>query len=763
MADITLKLIWYRLGESFDKMANAGQGITAWLFSDWDDNLLDVLLFGWIGWAVLVVIIVNAVLTFFGPLKPRDSWDQSTRGVPGTIVVEKTGAESCQWLNSALNWFYLHYDKFPEFVDAWVLGLNEQTTKLGGPVQLRFERVKSGSLPPKFSEVTFQAGPEDKYVVKCKVDSKDLSFAIFASQQTSEGVKLTNLTTSILKLKGSLRLECFNRGNDMMAKVAFEGRPDVRIVGKPVNPYQDPSDLVDIEVVEEVVRNAICLATTEFNITKCITGQSQNIPRVCGGSPASSPVSPKPRSEEVFKPIEAKQTQSTFQSPNSSFATPAPRSNRTSEEKRLLVKIIKASGLAAKGATGTIDPACVVFMDNPPQSQITSVVKTSLNPFWDEQFLFEISGNTKELKFEVIDKSRPTGENFLGEATVYFEDIKRNASSRQIIPLQGVTDDGTMASGSITVEFLFLDPVDTNGLGPVLNQQRNVTSPKRTIQVNQARTPGGTLVTTTTMTTERPRDQKHEAPVDASPHYVEKQNVFDFDMSENTSIDTLNTTNASLNQQNLSLSSSAEVVTMNGVESVTETAIRELKNRKFKSKTPSRTSTLIITGVKKSPDEVQQEVPVVTTQPPSPGQHDQKDRKKGMSLARQIKKRFSRSKKRSHSAERSSNSLREGSNYLQPPDSGHGKPQSKDDIELVRGKAESPGTPNLKKSRSLGGSLKKLFRRGRKQDRSQGETSRESSFSRSSTRNVSQGPSRDGSLSRNADPKDMQYQQTLIS
>lgn len=710
MADITLKLIWYRLGESFDKMANAGQGITAWLFSDWDDNLLDVLLFGWIGWAVLVVIIVNAVLTFFGPLKPRDSWDQSTRGVPGTIVVEKTGAESCQWLNSALNWFYLHYDKFPEFVDAWVLGLNEQTTKLGGPVQLRFERVKSGSLPPKFSEVTFQAGPEDKYVVKCKVDSKDLSFAIFASQQTSEGVKLTNLTTSILKLKGSLRLECFNRGNDMMAKVAFEGRPDVRIVGKPVNPYQDPSDLVDIEVVEEVVRNAICLATTEFNITKCITGQSQNIPRVCGGSPASSPVSPKPRSEEVFKPIEAKQTQSTFQSPNSSFATPAPRSNRTSEEKRLLVKVIKASGLAAKGATGTIDPACVVFMDNPPQSQITSVVKTSLNPFWDEQFLFEISGNTKELKFEVIDKSRPTGENFLGEATVYFEDIKRNASSRQIIPLQGVTDDGTMASGSITVEFLFLDPVDTNGLGPVLNQQRNVTSPKRTIQVNQARTPGGTLVTTTTMTTERPRDQKHEAPVDASPHYVEKQNVFDFDMSENTSIDTLNTTNASLNQQNLSLSSSAEVVTMNGVESVTETAIRELKNRKFKSKTPSRTSTLIITGVKKSPDEVQQEVPVVTTQPPSPGQHDQKD-----------------------------------------------------DIELVRGKAESPGTPNLKKSRSLGGSLKKLFRRGRKQDRSQGETSRESSFSRSSTRNVSQGPSRDGSLSRNADPKDMQYQQTLIS
>lgn len=37
-----------------------------------------------------------------------------------------------------------------------------------------------------------------------------------------------------------------------------------------------------------------------------------------------------------------------------------------------------------------------------------------------------------------------------------------------------------------------------------------------------------------------------------------------------------------------------------------------------------------------------------------------------------------------------------------------------DDIELVRGKVESLGIFNLKKFRFLGGSFKKLFRRGRK-------------------------------------------------
>ena len=123
-------------------MANVGNGITAWLFSDWDDNLLDVLLFGWIGWAVLVIVVVNALLTFFGPLKPRDHWETSTKGTTGVIVQPGTGTESTQWLNSALNWFYLHYDRFPEFVDAWVKALNEQVVKLGVSVAVTCSMIR---------------------------------------------------------------------------------------------------------------------------------------------------------------------------------------------------------------------------------------------------------------------------------------------------------------------------------------------------------------------------------------------------------------------------------------------------------------------------------------------------------------------------------------------------------------------------------------------------------------------------------------------
>ncbi|KAK3106854.1 hypothetical protein FSP39_001393 [Pinctada imbricata] len=745
-------------------MANVGSGITAWLFSDWDDNLLDVLLFGWIGWAALVIVVVNALLTFFGPLKPRDTWDSGIKGTTGAVVQAGTGSESCQWLNSGLNWFYLHYDKFPDFVDAWVKALNEQVVKLGGPVQVKFEQVKPGSLPPKFSDVTFEAGPENKYVIKCKVDSKDLSFAVFASQQTAEGVKLTNLTASILKLKGSLRLRCYLSGRDMMAEVSFEGRPNVKIVGKPVNPYQDPSDLVDIQVVQEVVRNAICLATTNINITQWITGDSQNLPRAHEGGNKTPTKGSIRRSEAMFEPIEAKQTQSAFHAPSLGTAMPRPARPSPTVEKKLLIKVIKASALGSK-PMGGVDPACVVFMDTPPQSQSSSVVRSTANPFWDEQFLFDVNSNTREIKFEVFDRSKPAGgESFLGEATVYYDDLRRNPSSRQIIPLQGVMDDGNLASGSITVEFRILDSSEIEAMGLEVNE--NITTPKRTIQVNQSKTPGGTLVTTTTMTTQKPLNARYDAHVDESPSYIEKRNVFEFEDSEGASIDRISPNVSSIPTQDHSLSSSAEVILVNGGESVAEAAIRELTERKTKKRTPSKTTTLIITGTKRTTEsspsqEIQNEgVPMVTTQPPSPGQHENREKKKGSSLARQIKKRFSRSKKRSRSADRGG-SLREGSNYLQPP--GQGQQRAKDDLELVRGK-EAPSSPNLKKSRSLGGSLKKLFRRGRKQSRSRGDTSRESSFSRSSAKNVSQGPSREGSLNRTSDPQEMQqYRQTLIT
>ncbi|KAL4229374.1 intracellular signal transduction [Mactra antiquata] len=226
----------------------------------------------------------------------------------------------------------------------------------------------------------------------------------------------------------------------------------------------------------------------------------------------------------------------------------------------------------------------------------------------------------------------------------------------------------------------------------------NSISPRRTIETSKEVTPGGTLVTTETTTTQRPQNSRFDTSIDGSPSYIEKKS-FDY---------------------NTSTSSEAPISAFYSPITTESTPIDEHED--------SRMS-----------------VPPSISSPESPEINHPPQAKERKSFAARIKKRFSRSKKRSHSADRATSSLREGSNYLQPPG-----PHSKDDIDLHKVKRNEE-TPNLKKSRSLGGSLKKLFRRSRKRSRSRGrgEQSRESSMSRQS-RHTSLGPSREGSLTRSS-------------
>ncbi|XP_048258093.1 uncharacterized protein LOC124117292 isoform X19 [Haliotis rufescens] len=815
MADITLRLIWYKLGESSSKMAEAAA--TWYSKLRWEDHFLDILLIGWFCWCSVIVIVINSFVSFVGPLQrrlPSETLRVKEAGAKPALP-KGPGIETCQWFNTALNWFYLHYYHSADFLDEWIKSLNEQMTKLGGPVQTKFERIQAGSLPPKFGEISCEATPEDKFVIHVRVDSKDLAFVIFCSQQTHEGVKLTNCTATVFRLRGTLLVQSFKDAGEVKVNVAFDGRPDIKVNVKPTNPYQDPSDMVDIGVVEELVRQAICMTTTTFTITHLLapdtrgqskrhsdhdrgSGQGQvpnmsqgysqmpqmnegnferRMPQTHGGAPMQSmhvqstqlQSSPKrhaapqppvsavhspPKSEALFVPIEASQYQSAFQTPVSQATDVPPKPPRSTADKRLLVKVIKANGVGAK-EIGSVNPVVLLLMDDPIQNHSTSVVRNASNPFWDESFLFDVTQHSNELRFEVFDKTKQPGEDFLGETTVYMSDLRLTPSSRQILALQSRPGNLDSISGSLTVEFLFMDSAEAEMMMGMSSAPNSQVSPKRRIETERTITPGGTVITTTTTTTHRPQfGPPQPGPDGHTPSLVEKHH------HSNPDLDSSSTLSADSpyfpGDQSLSASASSELIVINGVESVTEAAIRELKDQSRRPRTPTKTSTLIITGVKREPV-----VPVIKTIESSPTEEGgdiavtnaapdkavEKEKKKS-SFGEAIRKRFGR-KKRSQSADRAATSLKEGANYLRPPEQTYG-PQSKDDMELVR--SQDPAkSPNLKKSRSLGGSLKKLFRRSRKRSKSRGESSRDSSFSRSSDRRAgSQNPSRDSSLNRHS-------------
>lgn len=66
---------------------------------------------------------------------------------------------------------------------------------------MKFERVKSGSLPPKFSDVTFEAGPDDKYVSMTSHLSKTVEF--------SDLYLFHELCMQILSCNDNLNIDCW--------------------------------------------------------------------------------------------------------------------------------------------------------------------------------------------------------------------------------------------------------------------------------------------------------------------------------------------------------------------------------------------------------------------------------------------------------------------------------------------------------------------------------------------------------------------------
>ena len=134
MADITLKLIWYRLGESYTNMAESYEQVGEWWqnFSWRQVDILDYFLLGWIVYAFLVVVFVELYFSKLRPSLKKAGFISSDTGQKKRApTVDLLRGESCNWVNSTINWLYLHYSTTPDFVECWLKALNEQCKKQG--------------------------------------------------------------------------------------------------------------------------------------------------------------------------------------------------------------------------------------------------------------------------------------------------------------------------------------------------------------------------------------------------------------------------------------------------------------------------------------------------------------------------------------------------------------------------------------------------------------------------------------------------------
>jgi hypothetical protein len=645
-------------------------------------DILDMLFLGWLLLAFVVVAAINLYLRFFGLPKYRKG-----RGiVAGQPVSLVTGAEKAEWLNAVLAWIYGHYRSTPEVIETWLRALSEEAKHHAvGEYQMRFDRIQSGCPPPRIIKVATDASSPDSLTVRADIECSECILQVALIQQTATSVKVSNCDVSLNKLCGQLRLHGTAINEEIQLVIGFIVPPEMTVSAKPRN--YDAN--LDARLVESMVRSAVSGAV--FNIALPSHG---GFPSFFAASHLKAngvtPFQQQPLTQAAMTARSSRVNEAPVQAATMPPVSAAPGSSSL-QGRRLLVKVIKANGLGDKDF-GCADPYCVVLLDDPIQKHTTSVVRNTVNPFWDEHFIFDLDDLTRQVKFEVYNQGKSIEDEFLGRATVQMEELRRMPSSRQIIPLTGRPRATTSTSGSITVEFLFME-------GPQDSQM----SPKRRIETSRMMMPGGTMVTTTTTTTEKPRDhQMLNSPFhNDMPSQIEKTDLLSRGPG---GVGTMQLDSPYVRQ------SSAHDAALN-VSQVGRSNI---------SPTISVTDSHMDSAT----------LPRIQTNDMSP--YDEgAEVKKSKSFASTLKKRFARPKKhRSQSADRAqtSSSLREGS-LLKPPSH---QSQHRTDDDLDQGEFVD-GHMRKSRSHSFSSSLRKLFKGGKKSSGKK-DASRESSLSRASNR-----------------------------
>uniref|UniRef100_A0A3Q3IG64 C2 domain-containing protein n=1 Tax=Monopterus albus TaxID=43700 RepID=A0A3Q3IG64_MONAL len=249
---------------------------------------------------------------------------------------------------------------------------------------------------------------------------------------------------------------------------------------------------------------------------------------------------------------------------------------------KLLVKNIRVTLSQEEDAAGSVNPLCVLQLDDPPQKFNTSVLKSTTSPAWDQPFIFELNGQSKELSIQLRNDGQTQENSLLGEVTVPFDLVKKQPEGQQTYAL--LTKD--IVTGSLTTDFTYLEPSEVRSWHPPTPAFSKKVEMDRTVM------PCGTVVTTVTAVKSKPG---RPLPLGLNTAVANKPKVSEHHVAEQTSMLGATVSKA------LS-SSDTELLMLNGTDPVAEAAIRQLhQSAKQKLKSPVKKSTIIISGITKTP------------------------------------------------------------------------------------------------------------------------------------------------------------------
>ncbi|XP_029923970.1 C2 domain-containing protein 2 isoform X2 [Myripristis murdjan] len=446
------------------------------------------------------------------------------------------------WALSLKNWK-------SQWRGVWCRALNDESRKSGGPVLLAFEEDGLQASELVVNQVSsFQKSAGHK-TTSCKVVGEELRFSVNAAPTNSSTAEPCKYIVRIAPLELQLNLQMQEADGEVKVSWAVSHLETWDLQLTP-SFTQDNAKGCSVTVVKEKLKQLLC-AVHPCLLLSCRPAQATEVKEARNKMMMSPPKPPR------------------------------------AHDWKLLVKNLRVTLNQEDGAAGSMNPLCVLKLDDPPQRFSTSVLKNTTRPAWDQPFIFELNGLSKELNIQLLNDGQPQECSLLGQVSVPFDLVKKQPKGQQTFAL--MTKD--LVTGSLTTEFTYLEPSEVRSWHPP------TPAPTKKVEMDRTVMPCGTVVTTITAVKSKPgRPLPLGLNIDSSQKAAaNKPKLSERRVSEQASMLGATVSKA------LS-SSDTELLMLNGTDPVAEAAIRQLhQSAKQKLKSPVKKSTIIISGIAKTP------------------------------------------------------------------------------------------------------------------------------------------------------------------
>ncbi|KAM7085938.1 phospholipid transfer protein C2CD2L isoform 2-T2 [Molossus nigricans] len=540
---------------------------------------------GWgprdVGWAALLILFAASLLTVLGWLLQyaRGWWPLRERGArsPGRasaappagslragvwrsllrLRAARAGAPGEPGVRGLLASLFAFKSFRENWQRAWVRALNEQACRDGSSIQIAFEEVPQLSPRASIGHVTCVDQSEHTMVLHCQLSAEEVMFPVSVTQQSPAAVSMEtyHITLTLPPTQLEVSLEEIP-GEGLLVSWAFRGRPDLSLTVLPKLQARERGEgQVELSTIEELIKDTIVSTQPAMMVNL----------RACSAPGGLVPGD---------KPAVASQAQPP-----------------TSRPTQLFLRQLRASHLGSE-LEGTGELCCVAELDHPTQQKWTKPVKAGPEVEWTEDLALDLGPQSRELVLKVLRSSSCGDTELLGQTTLPVGSPSRPLSRRQVCPLTPGPGKALGPAATMAVELQYEEGSPRNLGTPTPSTPRPSITPTKKIELDRTIMPDGTIVTTVTTVQSRPRvDGKLDSP-SRSPSKVEVTEKTTTVLSENSGPSSASHS-----------SSPGESHLSNGLDPVAETAIRQLTEPSGRAakKTPTKRSTLIISGVSKVP------------------------------------------------------------------------------------------------------------------------------------------------------------------